>query len=140
MSGKKAVVSRSKSTSSVVQTKIYAVSLIETHFDPKRLKPTGRLQFSFYSPSSDLPVRDVCNEQGHDYKTEPHLERNAENYVNKCYQKNIQGLLKHREKYLFLFTTCKSKSSVAGNVAVLKLEALTTEVQQDSVSDFRNRS
>jgi len=89
-----------------------AKELIKKHFDPKRLEPTGRLQFFFHSPSSDLPVRDVCNEQGHGYKTEPHLEKNAENYKKQCYQKtNIQGLLKHHEKYLFLFTTCRNRAT-----------------------------
>jgi hypothetical protein len=88
-----------------------AAGLIEKRLEPKRLKPIGRLQFFFHSPSSDLPVRDVCNEQGHGYKTEPHLERNAENYMNKCCQVNIQGLRKNDEKYLFLFTTCRSRAA-----------------------------
>lgn len=92
-------------------SKAYAADLIKKYFDPKSLEPAGRLQFFFHAPSSDLPVRDVCNEQGQGPKTEPHLERNAENYVCECYQKNIQGLLKQREKYLFLFTTCKSKAA-----------------------------
>jgi hypothetical protein len=88
----------------------YAEDMIKKYFDPRDLKPSGRLQFFFHSPSSTLPVRDVCNEQGSGHKTEPQLEQNAENYFSECYQKaNIQGLLKNREKYLFLFTTCKSK-------------------------------
>jgi len=90
---------------------VYAEAMIKKHFDPRGLKPSGRLQFFFHSPSSALPVRDVRNEQGSGFKTEPHLEKNAENYCSECYQRaNIQGLLKNREKYLFLFTTCKSRA------------------------------
>ncbi len=92
--------------------KAYAGKLIKKYFDPKKLEPIGRLQFFYHSPSSELPVRDVRDEQGHGYKTEPHLEENAENFRNECCQKtNIQGLLKCREEYLFLFTTCKSRSA-----------------------------
>jgi len=38
-----------------------------------------------------------------------HIEKNAENYCVRCYQKNVVGFLKSTEKYLFLFTTCKSR-------------------------------
>lgn len=97
--------------SSTGLSKVYAAGLIKQFFDPRYLEPIGRLQFFYHSPSSDLPVRDVNNEQGHGPKTEPHLERNAENYLSECYQTNILGLLKHREKYLFLFTTCRSRAA-----------------------------
>lgn len=55
----------------------YAEDIIKKYFDPRGIKPSGRLQFFFHAPSSDLPVRDVCDEQGRGRKTEPHLERNA---------------------------------------------------------------
>jgi|GEM_PF-1494065 hypothetical protein len=75
------------------------------------LQEKGRLQFFFHSPSSELPVRDVLNEQGQGHKTEPHIEIGAENFINCCYQSNnIVPFLKGTEKYLFLFTTCKSKT------------------------------
>lgn len=74
------------------------------------LKEKGRLQFFFHSPSSKLPIRDVCNEQGSGNKTEPHIEIGAENYINLCYHKNIISFLESKEKYLFLFTTCKCES------------------------------
>ena len=55
-------------------------------------------------------MRDVLNEQKQGHKTEPHIEIGAENYIFCCYQSNnIVPFLKTREKYLFLFTTCKSK-------------------------------
>ncbi len=74
------------------------------------LSETGRLQFFFHSPISDLPVRDVGNKQGKGYKTEPHIEIGAENFIECCYQKkNIVPLLRNQEKYLFLFTTCRNK-------------------------------
>lgn len=74
------------------------------------LEEKGRLQFFYHSPSSDLSIRDVLNEQGKGWKTEPHLEIGAENYILCCHQPdNIVPLLKSKEKYLFLFTTCKNK-------------------------------
>ena len=84
--------------------------------DPKLtdLSETGRLHFFYHSPSSAYPVRDVRNEQGHGYKTEPYIElgpdhRGAENYCFECNPMNIRGFLKGREKYLFLFTTCRNE-------------------------------
>ncbi len=67
----------------------------------------GRLQFFFHCPLSELPIRDVLA-----HKTEPHIEIGAENYINCCYQPNniLPFLKSSKEKYLFLFTTCKSQS------------------------------
>lgn len=74
------------------------------------LEENGRLQFFFHSPSSELPIRDVLDEQGKKWKTEPHIEINAENFISCCYQQNnIVPFLKSKEKYLFLFTTCRNK-------------------------------
>jgi len=75
------------------------------------LEERGRLHFFYHSPSSKLPVRDVLNEQKHEYKTEPYIEKCAENYCGECNQANIRGFLKSKEKYLFLFTTCRYKGS-----------------------------
>lgn len=70
------------------------------------LDETGRLHYFYHSPSSVLPIRDVLNELGHGYKTEPYLEKQAENYCCECMQPNIRGFLRSREKYLFLVTKC----------------------------------
>lgn len=85
----------------------------------------GRLHFFYHSPSSELPIRDVLNEQKKGFKKEPFLEKSAENYCVRCYQTNISGLLKKREKYLFLFTTCRSPGRYRGQrfiVGYLKVE------------------
>ncbi len=63
----------------------------------------GRLHFFYHCAKSRLPVRDVIAKR----KTEPHIEKCAENYCQECMQKNIVGFLKSEEKYLFLFTRCK---------------------------------
>jgi hypothetical protein len=52
------------------------------------LEERGRLQFFFHSHSSELHIRDVLNEQKRGYKTEPHIEIGAENYIFCCYQSN----------------------------------------------------
>ena len=75
------------------------------------LDETGRLHYFYHSPSSDLPIRDVLGEQGKGRKTEPHLERRAENYCCLCWQPNIVSFLKSNQKYLFLFTKCARKGS-----------------------------
>ena len=77
----------------------------------RNLDETGRLHYFYHSPSSDLPVRDILDELGEGYKTEPHLEMNAENYCGKCMQPNIKGFLQSGEKYLFLATRCMRKES-----------------------------
>jgi len=72
----------------------------------ENLEEKGRLQFFYHLPGSRLPVRDVMYKG----KTEPHIEIGAENYINCCYQpNNIVPFLKSKEKYLFLFTTCRNK-------------------------------
>lgn len=83
---------------------------IVEEFPSQNFQEKGRLQFFFHSPSSELPVRDVRNEQKKGHKTEPHIEIGAENYIYCCYQSNnIIPFLKSNERYLFLFTTCKNK-------------------------------
>jgi hypothetical protein len=68
------------------------------------LEETGRLHFFYHSPDSCLPVRDVLNRQRKGHKTEPYLEKSAENYCRPCIQSNIRGFLRSNEKYLFLLT------------------------------------
>jgi hypothetical protein len=72
------------------------------------IRDTGRLQFFFHSPDSDLPVRDVRGTQGRGFKTEPYIEKSAENYCCKCLPLNINGFHDRGEQYLFLFTTCRT--------------------------------
>jgi hypothetical protein len=84
------------------------------------LDETGRLHFFYHSPSSRLPVRDVLNEQRKGYKTEPYIEKCAENYCCECNQRSIRGFLRRREKYLFLFTTCRDdRCKSAGKALVV---------------------
>ncbi len=71
-------------------------------------KETGRLQFFFHCPDSELPIRDILDRQHHGCKTEPHIEKCAENYCSTCDPLNIVGFLKSEEKYLCLFTTCQN--------------------------------
>lgn len=79
------------------------------NFRTHDLEERGRLQFFYHSPLTELPVRDVTNEHGKGNKTEPYLERQAENYCSECYQgNNIVPFLEKPEKYLFLFTTCRA--------------------------------
>jgi hypothetical protein len=81
---------------------------LEKEFQLTNLKLEGRLQFFFHCPDSSLPIRDVRPVKNR-RKKEPHIEKNAENYCVKCYQNNIIGFLRSREKYLFLFTQCVSR-------------------------------
>ncbi|KKN43011.1 hypothetical protein LCGC14_0707370, partial [marine sediment metagenome] len=53
-----------------------------TNFLFENLEDKGRLQYFFHSPSSELPIRDVLDEQKKGHKTEPHIEIGAENYIN----------------------------------------------------------
>lgn len=77
-------------------------------FDEKKLGSAGRIQFFFHTKDELLPIRDI---PGRD-KTEPHIEESAENYCNPCYQRNIRGFLNtDNERYLFLFTRCRDRSS-----------------------------
>ena len=75
------------------------------------LDEKGRLHFFYHSPASKLPVRDILNQQHKGYKTEPYIEKSAENYCVECNPRNIRGFLKSSEKYLFLFTTRRDEES-----------------------------
>jgi hypothetical protein len=81
------------------------------HSDPEfqvpGTKETARLQFFFHCPDSPLPIRDVSDRQRKGCKTEPHIEKCAENYCWPCDPTNILGFLKREGRYLFLFTTCR---------------------------------
>ncbi len=86
------------------------VTIKTGNIDQKNLKEAGRLQYFFHSPSSELPIRDVLNEQNQAHKKEPHIEIGAENYWVACYQpNNIVPFIRSNEKYLFLMTTCRNK-------------------------------
>ncbi len=67
----------------------------------------GRLQYFYHCPSSALPIRDVLNEQGYGFKTEPHIEIGAENFLKDCFQFSISSFVKKGERYLFLMTNCR---------------------------------
>ena len=73
------------------------------------LKEKGRLQYFYHSPSSKLPIRDVMNEQGAGYKTEPHIEMGGENFLKTCFQSSIRSHALTDERYLFLMTTCRNQ-------------------------------
>lgn len=80
----------------------------DSDFQIPGTEKTGRLHFFYHCPCSQLPVRDFLGIQGQGRKTEPHIEKCAENYCQECVQRNIVGFLKSKEKYLFLFTTCRN--------------------------------
>jgi hypothetical protein len=74
-------------------------------FEQDNLENSGREQFFWHYPHSELPIRDVTQ------KTEPHIEIGAENYLRPCIQPNVRGFCHSREKYLFLCTTCKNRKA-----------------------------
>jgi len=79
----------------------------------EKLGEKGRTHYFYHSPSSMLPVRDVCNELGEGHKTEPHIESCSENFVGPCRPTNIVAHLNREdEKYLFLVTKCQNKQMV----------------------------
>lgn len=73
-----------------------------------QLKEKGRLQYFYHCPSSTLPIRDVNNEQGEGFKTEPHIEMGGENFLKSCFQTSIRSHAQNLEKYMFLMTTCRN--------------------------------
>lgn len=79
----------------------------------KILKKKGRIQYFYHSPLCELPIRDITNEQGEGYKSEPHIEIGVENYLSPCRQTNIVAFLDpHKnESYLFFVTCCRKVKS-----------------------------
>lgn len=78
-----------------------------TEVDRSELGGKGQLQFFYHAAESELPVRDIPGRG----KTEPHIEKRAENYCNECYQPNIRGFLNDpNRRYLLLFTRCRNRN------------------------------
>jgi hypothetical protein len=66
----------------------------------------GMVQYFYHSPASQLPIRDVLNQQGAGNKHEPHIEAGAENLLDSCYQRNVARFAQGERDYLFLVTRC----------------------------------
>jgi hypothetical protein len=79
----------------------------ETELDRSSLGNEGQLQWFFHSPHSEYPVRDIVNRG----KTEPYLEKQAENFCSECYQPSVNTFAEtDSRRYLFLFTRCQNDS------------------------------
>lgn len=87
----------------VCKQKTKLTEQIENH-KSDHLENTGREQFFWHYPYSELPIRDIRN------KTEPHIEIGAENYLRGCYQPSVGSFCLSEERYLFLCTTCKNRT------------------------------
>ncbi|WP_257628746.1 hypothetical protein [Haloplanus salinarum] len=78
-----------------------------TEFNRTQLGEKGQLQWFFHSPHSEYPVRDIVNRG----KTEPYIEKGAENFCSQCYQNSIKTFAETASRrYLFLFTRCQNES------------------------------
>lgn len=75
----------------------------------KPKKYSGFFQYYFSDRFSTLPIRDVNNTCGQGFKTEPHLEIGAENYIKKCTQSKITSAIKNHLLSMFLVTKCRNK-------------------------------
>ncbi|WP_172824933.1 hypothetical protein [Halorientalis sp. IM1011] len=79
----------------------------ETEFDRTQLGEKGQLQWFFHASHSKYPVRDIVNRG----KTEPFLEKEAENFCSECYQPSVKTFAEtDSRRYLFLFTRCQNDS------------------------------
>jgi hypothetical protein len=54
-------------------------------------KIVGVFQYFYHCSGEELPVRDVCDRQGHGRKTEPHYENLTENWCSKCMNGRIKS-------------------------------------------------
>jgi len=78
----------------------------KTEYDRAELGQKGQLQWFFHSPHSEYPVRDIVNRG----KTEPYIEKEAENFCNECYQNSVKKFAEsNSRRYLFLFTRCQNE-------------------------------
>lgn len=79
-------------------------------FDTEELGDEGYTQFFHHHENSILPVRDVTATTGNGPKTEPCIERKAENYCDTCLQHVLQSFARDpSRRYLFLFTRCRNE-------------------------------
>lgn len=86
-----------------------SVSIVR-EYTSDELGGEGFVQVYYHHKHSRLPVRDVTNSRGYDFKTEPCFERKAENYCRNCNQSVLKNVAKEDERrYVFLFTQCRKK-------------------------------
>lgn len=67
-------------------------------------KIAGVFQYFYHCSGEELPIRDICNRQGQDEKTEPHYENLTENWCRKCMNGRIKSANRRLLNYLFLTT------------------------------------
>src|SRR5438552_3469142 len=61
-------------------------------------------QYFYHCRGEELPIRDVCNRQGHGPKTEPHYENLTENWCSKCMNGRIVSANRRGLERVFLVT------------------------------------
>lgn len=74
-------------------------------FEEEELGQEGYMQYFYHHDDSEYPVRDITDRN----KTEPCIERKAENYCAECMQYWLQSFARDpSRRYLFLFTRCQN--------------------------------
>jgi len=96
---------------SLTPTDIGEEATVIREFTPEELGDESYIQYFYHHENSELPIRDVTNTKGKGPKTEPCIERKAENYCSTCIQHVLQSFATDpSRRYLFLFTRCRNEN------------------------------